>query len=331
MTNRTKKMVEDWQAVREKIASFDWARGIVDGFKPDTDWWVANYADDASRVAGWGHHYFCDKCFAALIFDPGKPGEHRCSGCGELRIAQEADDAWCYIYRTSACTQVFHAAVLYNLYGDPAYLSFIGKVLGFLCDHYGSFEVRTPPGQEGKFTGCDLTDGVAVIWLLNGMELVKGSFTDEEMEHYKQTFFIPEAAFLIEKVGGYAQHHLLDESGGGHDRPVFRRNDLVRTGRRRRARHQAQAGGGPAAGGFLVRSFLPLPFLLRRRNDLLPRVLQIVRLRLPDPRGRAAADVPVPGQVRLRERRISESERRLAAAAVRQLRPPIRVDPRRAG
>ncbi|MDI4650071.1 heparinase II/III domain-containing protein [Cohnella hashimotonis] len=201
MTNRTKKMVKDWQAVRDKIANFDWARGIVEGFKPDTDWWVAHYADDASRIAGWGHHYFCDKCFAALIFDPGKPGEHRCSGCGELRVAQEADDAWCYIYRTSACTQVFHAAVLYNLYGDPAYLAFIRKVLGFLCDNYGSFEVRTPPGQEGKFTGCDLTDGVAVIWLLNGMELIKDAFTDEEMEHYKQTFFIPEAAFLIEKVG----------------------------------------------------------------------------------------------------------------------------------
>lgn len=201
MTNRIHSMVEDWQAVRDKIAAYAWARGIVDAFRPDTDWWAAHYADDAARVAGWGHHYFCDKCFAALVFDPAKPGEHRCSGCGELRIAQEADDAWCYIYRTSACTHVFQAAVLYKLYGEAKYLAFIRRVLAFLCDNYGSFEVRTPPGQEGRFTGCDLTDGVAVIWLLNGLELVKEDLEAEELARYKEDFFIPEAAFLIEKVG----------------------------------------------------------------------------------------------------------------------------------
>ncbi|MBO7746413.1 heparinase II/III family protein [Paenibacillus sp. MWE-103] len=201
MLNGTMRLVEDWQAVREKIARFDWARRIVDKFKPDTDWWVAHYADDPARVAGWGHHYFCDRCFAALIFDPGKPGVHRCGGCGELREAQVADDAWAYIYRTGSCSQVFNAAVLYNLYGDEKYMAYIRKVLGFLCEHYGRFEVRTPPNQEGRFTGCDLTDGVAVIWLLNGMELVKERFTAEELETYKRRFFIPEAEFLIGKVG----------------------------------------------------------------------------------------------------------------------------------
>ncbi|MBB6734071.1 heparinase II/III domain-containing protein [Cohnella zeiphila] len=199
--NGTMRMVEDWQAVRDKLGRFDWARKIVDRFKPDTDWWVAHYADDATRVAGWGHHYFCDRCFAALIFDPGKPGEHRCSGCGELRVAQEADDAWTYLYRTSACSQVFNAAVLYKLYGEAKYMAYIRQVLAFLCDHYGQFEVRTPPNQEGRFTGCDLTDGVAVIWLLNGMELVKEEFSAAELETYKNRFFLPEAAFLIEKVG----------------------------------------------------------------------------------------------------------------------------------
>lgn len=196
-----KPFVEDWRSIRDKIDTHDWARQIVDEFRPKTDWWVANYADDATRVAGWGHHYFCDKCFAALIFDPGKPHEHRCGGCGEQRVAQEVDDAWTYLYRTTSCTQVFHAAILHKLYGDPAYLALIRKVLGFLTDHYGSFRVRTPPDQEGKFTGCDLTDGVAVIWLLNGMQLVKESFAAEELENWKRRFFIPEAAFLIEKVG----------------------------------------------------------------------------------------------------------------------------------
>jgi hypothetical protein len=196
-----RRMVEDWSAIRDKIETFEWARSIVGRFKPETDWWVAHYEDDVNRIAGWGHHYFCDRCFAALIFDPAKPSEHRCSGCGELRVASEADEAWCYIYRTSACSQVFQAAVLYRLYGDAAYLTYIRRVLSFLSDNYGSFQVRTPPGQEGRFSGCDLTDGVAVIWLLNGMELVKDAFAREELEVWKRRFFIPQAEFLIEKIG----------------------------------------------------------------------------------------------------------------------------------
>ncbi|UVI32805.1 heparinase II/III family protein [Paenibacillus spongiae] len=199
--NVTMRLVEDWQAVREKIKSHSWAEQIVNQIKPQTDWWAAHYEDDPARVAGWGHHYFCDKCFASLIFDPEKPNEHRCSGCGQLREAQEADDAWCYIYRSTVGSQVFHAAVLYNIYEDPAYLAFIRKVLAFYCDHYGTFQVRTPPGQEGMFSGTDLTDAVTVIAMLKGLELVKEELTGEELETYKHRFFLPEAAFLIEKVG----------------------------------------------------------------------------------------------------------------------------------
>ncbi|GGD56972.1 heparinase II/III domain-containing protein [Paenibacillus nasutitermitis] len=194
-------LVEDWQAVKDKIKAHTWARQIVENIKPVTDRWVAHYEDDVSRVAGWGHHYFCDHCFAGLIFDPEKPSEHTCSGCGRPRVAQEVDDAWCYMYRSTVCSQVFYAAVLHHLYGGPTYMAFIRKVLSFFSDHYGMFNVRTPPGQEGRFSGTDLTDGVSVIWLLNGMELVRDEFTMDELETYKRRFFLPEAEFLIEKVG----------------------------------------------------------------------------------------------------------------------------------
>ncbi|WP_135556380.1 heparinase II/III domain-containing protein [Paenibacillus cymbidii] len=198
---QTRALVPDWQAVRDKVETHSWAKRIVEQVKPNTDKWIAVYEDDATRVAGWGHHYFCDRCFASLVFDPEKPHEHRCSGCGEQRVAQEVDDAWCYIYRTSSCSHVFHAAVLYRLYGDPAYLAYIRKVMAFLCDHYGTFEVRTPPTQEGMFSGCDLTDAVADIWLLNGLELIKDELTAEELGTYAAKFFLPQADFLIEKVG----------------------------------------------------------------------------------------------------------------------------------
>ncbi|RXZ80807.1 hypothetical protein EBB07_17700 [Paenibacillaceae bacterium] len=196
-----RQLVKDWPSIKVKAQTVPWAKHIVEQFKPATDWWVAHYEDDPARVAGWGHHYFCDKCFAELVFDPVMPTEHKCSSCGELRSDEEVNDAWCYIYRSNVSSQMFNAAVLYHLYGDEDYLAFIRKVLAFYCDHYGTFKVRTPPGQEGMFSGTDLTDAVGVIWMLNGLELIKEHLSAEELDMYKQRFFLPEAAFLIEKVG----------------------------------------------------------------------------------------------------------------------------------
>ncbi|MFD0710298.1 heparinase II/III family protein [Paenibacillus sp. GCM10027626] len=199
--NKTMQLVSDWQAIHEKIKAHTWAQASMSRLKQETDAWIAIYEDDAERVAGWGHHYFCDECFAALIFDPEKRTEHRCSGCGKLRDAQEANDAWCYIHRSTASSMLFHAAILHQLDGNPSYMAYIRKVLRFYSDHYGTFGARTPPGQEGMFCGTDLCDAVAVIWMLHGMELVKEQFTAEELRYYKEKFFIPEADFLIRKVG----------------------------------------------------------------------------------------------------------------------------------
>lgn len=202
MQTKRQQLVQDWQAIHDKIRQYPWAAHILDTVRTDTDWWVRHYADDAAYIAGWGHNYFCLHCSSALVFDPAKPEEHRCSRCGIERRDADTDEAWRYSYRTRASVQVFHAAVLFNLTGETEYMQFIRRVLTFYADHLDAFRVRVPAGFEGRFSGTNLTDAVSICWLLNGMELVKKQFAAEELSRYKADFFLPMAEFLHRKPGG---------------------------------------------------------------------------------------------------------------------------------
>lgn len=200
--NKTRGLVEDWQLVRDKIEKYAWAKTITQEMKEKTDWWVANYQDDPSRASGWMHNYFCENCSVGIPFDPAKPGEHVCTKCGKSRQDDLAHEAWNGSYRSSACTQVFHAAVLYNIYEDPKYMAFIRKVLAFYSEHLPELTVKTPEKYVGRFSGINLSDAVGICNLLNGMELVKEQFTEEELSVYKNQFFSPMAEFLHKKEGG---------------------------------------------------------------------------------------------------------------------------------
>jgi hypothetical protein len=81
-------------------------------------------------------------------------------------------------------------------------MDFIRKVLSFYSEHLEILKVRTPAGFEGRFSGINLTDAVAICWMLNGMELVREQFTVTELERYKHRFFLPMAEFLHHKTGG---------------------------------------------------------------------------------------------------------------------------------
>ncbi|MBD2844028.1 heparinase II/III family protein [Paenibacillus sp. IB182496] len=195
-------LVRDWAAVRATAQDAPWARAMIAHLKPETDWWVAHYEDDPSRVAGWGHRYYCRTCSAQLIFDKTSPHAHVCGSCGAANRHRELDEAWNASYRSVACNQVFHAAVWYRLYGDPAYLSYMRRVLGFLSRHFADFRVDTPPGFVGKFTGINLTDAFAVNWMLLGLELVRDEFAEDELCGYMDRLFRPMAEYLTTARGG---------------------------------------------------------------------------------------------------------------------------------
>lgn len=193
---KIKDDIIQWEQVRERIAVSGWAGRIHDQLKERTEGWMLRYQDDPDRVSGWGHNYFCDKCYRKIEFEPDRPGEHRCTHCGHHNVGQVYDEAWNYLYRDEVCKTVFYAAVLFRLHGDPRYLEWIRKVLGFYCDHYESLKVNVPEGYIGKIAGIDLCDAVHVIWLLQGMQLVKEAWHEEELERFKERLFLPEAELL---------------------------------------------------------------------------------------------------------------------------------------
>lgn len=202
MDSTGQRLIEDWSAIQSKIDTYSWAKSIYESMKTKTDSWIAGYADEPTRIAGWVHNYICEDCAVHLIFDPAVPGSHRCSQCGKPRRDAVANEAWCAAYRSHACLEVFHAAVLYNLTGHIEYLNYIRKVLDFFSTHLEALEVRTPEGFEGIFAGINLADAIGICRLITGMELVKEQLSVSELTRYKERFFFPMAEFLDRKAGG---------------------------------------------------------------------------------------------------------------------------------
>lgn len=157
---------------------------------------MERYDDSPDRVAGWGHNYFCGQCYRRIDFDPDRPSVHRCAHCGRVNEGEAYDEAWNYLYRDEVHVCVFYAAVLYRLHGDQHYLEWIRRVLRFYAGNYERFRVRVPEGYVGKIAGIDLCDAVAMVWLLQGMLLVKEVWSEEELLEWKRDLFLPEAELL---------------------------------------------------------------------------------------------------------------------------------------
>lgn len=186
----------DWKQVQDNIDRYDWARHIHSQLADYTHGWMERYADSADNIAGWGHYYFCSECYNKLPFEPDAPCVHYCVSCGHYNAGTDYDEAWNYLYRDEVAKTVFYAGVLYSLNKNNAYVDWIRKVLQFYSSHYESLQVRVPKGFIGKIAGTDLCDAVNIIWLLQGMQLIREELTEEELQEYKEKLFIPEAELL---------------------------------------------------------------------------------------------------------------------------------------
>ncbi len=187
----------DWEQVQKNIDNYGWAQRVHRQLHEYTAGWMKRYEDSVERIAGWGHYYFCSECFVKLPFEPDVPDEHKCTSCGHRNEGSEYDEAWNYLYRDEVAKTVFYAGVLFQLNKDQAYVEWIRKVLRFYSEHYDELEVRVPSNFVGKIAGINLCDAVNVIWLLQGMQLVKDELTETELELYKSKLFLPEAELLF--------------------------------------------------------------------------------------------------------------------------------------
>lgn len=188
----------EWETIRQTIAHSPWAEAVYRHIRAKTEGWIAHYEDGPDRVAGWGHNYFCGRCFVRIPFRANERGVHRCAACGHDNEGAAFDEAWNYLYRDETHKTVFYAAVLHRLDGDERYVHFIRKVLRLYSEHYEQFRVNVKSGLVGKLAGLDLSDAVGVIWLLQGLQLIKEQFSDAELDVYKRRLFLPEAEMFLD-------------------------------------------------------------------------------------------------------------------------------------
>jgi hypothetical protein len=184
----------DWKQVREKINKYIWAEELYKKMKTDANVFIESYHDDASRTAGWGHNYHCDKCAGRLAFDINSPHEHKCTVCGEINTGSKKDNAWTASYRGRTFGTIYNAGILYSLDRDIKYPDFTRKALDFFSENYNSFTAESPAKRfEGKLTGINLSDAVNIIQCLLGMDMMRECFSEEELNEWHDKLFIPQA------------------------------------------------------------------------------------------------------------------------------------------
>jgi len=183
-----------WNEVKSKISQYGWASDIYEKMKADVSEFIDGYHDDASRTAGWGHNYHCDKCAGRLKFDINSPHEHVCSVCGEVNTGSKKDNAWTASYRGRTFGTIYNAGILYSLEKDDKYPLFVKNALDFFSENYDSFTAESPAKRfEGKLTGINLSDAVNIIQCLMGMDMMRESFDEGDLERWHRDLFAPQA------------------------------------------------------------------------------------------------------------------------------------------
>ncbi|MBT3344707.1 MAG: hypothetical protein HN712_28010 [Gemmatimonadetes bacterium] len=184
----------DWAQIRTLAFEDEWASAFFAEMKRDLSQWMASYADDPGRRAGWGHDYNCQTCSGRLSFDLSRPHQHSCPACGRDNEGVKLDEAWNNMYRGKANQQVLAAAVAHRLEPDPRYPAYIRQVLDLYADNYDRFDNRAVAMRfQGKIMNQHLDDAVGMMTIMLGLEMIRDEFTAAELERYHRDLFSREA------------------------------------------------------------------------------------------------------------------------------------------
>ena len=115
----------NWDLVRLKTESEKWALTLYQNMKKELDAFIDVYQDDSKRIAGWFHHYNCERCQGRLIFNWENKDEHLCSVCGTVNTGELFTKVWNNMYRGKANQNVYNAVVAYKLSKDDKYILYI--------------------------------------------------------------------------------------------------------------------------------------------------------------------------------------------------------------
>jgi oligo-alginate lyase len=163
--------------------------------------------DDASKISGWGHRYFCQSCGGRLIFDLNKPQEHVCETCEKITTGEMYDEVWVYNLRNQAVMTAWKSALMYRYSNDETYLNTVKDIIGFYAKHYTKFAIHDKERNvfesiesmkwgSGRIMPQGLNESIIIIRMLNALEIVKEDLDQDYIDFIYHNLF-KEAYYLL--------------------------------------------------------------------------------------------------------------------------------------
>lgn len=180
---------------------------MLTAMKQETECFMERFKDDPRFLSGWGHGYFCNEDGGRLIYDINKPYEHKCSICGKVYSEFIYDSYFITMFRNDAVVTAMKAALLYAVYAEEKYLTFVKTIVGFYSDNYEHFAVHAKEkincnlnedvGGAGKIMPQGLNEAIVAIRFIIALELVKDSLDTTWIQEVKEKLFAPMVKLLL--------------------------------------------------------------------------------------------------------------------------------------
>jgi len=186
----------DWQRVKAKVEARDWAGEIVRGMEQSVRGVMGRYDHPPLGKTGWFHDYFCGDDAQRLIFDPQKPHEHVCPGCGRVYSGAPYDDCWRASVHREINAATADSAVLWRVTGQRSFVEYARKILLWYADNYEKFEVHGKHAGKGRIHEQSLDEAVHLVQLAEAYWDICPELTAEERDVIVRKFLVPDALFI---------------------------------------------------------------------------------------------------------------------------------------
>jgi hypothetical protein len=186
----------DWERVKSRVGVNEWAAAVVRDMERDVRAVMVRYANPPLGKTGWFHEYFCDDDAQRLVFDPEKPHEHVCPGCGRVYTGAPYDDCWRASVHREIISATADAAVLYRITGEKTYFDHARKILLWYADNYEKFEVHGDHAGKGRIHEQSLDEATQLVSLTQAYWDIRPDLTPAERAGIVEKFLLPDAKFI---------------------------------------------------------------------------------------------------------------------------------------
>jgi hypothetical protein len=186
----------DWEAVRARVQSQDWAKGAVRDLEKNVASVRGDFPEPPFGVAGWAHDYFCEKDAGKLRYDPKKPLEHVCGKCGEIYTDERRNEAWIDSTYKRIHRAVRQAGILYRATDNREAAAYGRRMLLWFAETYERFQVHGKHAGKGRIMGQSLCEATSMVDLSLGYWDLFPALSETDRDTIARRLLLPSAALI---------------------------------------------------------------------------------------------------------------------------------------